>query len=743
MNKFLTILFLSISIFFSLTKSDVPSAECDGNTLKYSIQINLSNYLNVLTDNFSEVENKTIYNDSASLKNAKGSIVKGSIYEKLLQNQISNYTVFDSYEEAEKALNNHEVDYLICSKNSYGDKINMESDYLTYIQIEDDEISSNIRNAIVMKNNSKNLEIIARLGNELNEETYLEYLEVLRKNWLGLDEGLKHVDKTIPENPARNTSFLLNFDQEPYAYYKNGEQAGIIPQALYYIGNQQNLNVTIKETLSNDDLIPAVKNGSVDRVAGHFLKSELDDEEIIAIDAPIGAETCYVIRYDNHEYSTDWGIADEIDEAILMDYMEIGMIFGQERDFYEDFWIFFTLIGYYLPNDMINDIFNETLVGGVLDINLLDYYMEKSDRITYFDDILYNNSYGILFKNETIKESFNAFLSENYDENKREELFDEWKNADESKTISYNTNGAQTLKVCFPQMRPLAYSENGVNKGYGLDLLNKFAEQNNYNLDTNLNLIEIEEDADIIVGYMNITGEKSENYSDYFFSDPILESYSVIAVMSYYDQEELTLQALYENYTVKSDNTLDVPMTISGVSKTARCVLPKSFSEDIITLNCSIPGMTGNEDISNSNIQLGEITDRIQIVYATIKANNLLKANTLFPDENILEQSDLDGMVCPSSSPSGNGNSTTSYSKKNKNSGLSTGGIIGITIPCCIVLVGVAALAIGMGTMGGSAAPVGVATDSSIQAMKINPQNINEVNASPGNNIMIQKNNIV
>ena len=48
-----------------------------------------------------------------------------------------------------------------------------------------------------------------------------------------------------------------------------------------------------------------------------------------------------------------------------------------------------------------------------------------------------------------------------------------------------------------------------------------------------------------------------------------------------------------------------------------------------------------------------------------------------------------------------------------------------------------------MGTMGGAAAPASVAPDSSIQAMKINPQNINEVNASPGNNIMIQKNNIV
>ena len=390
---------------------------------------------------------------------------------------------------------------------------------------------------------------------------------------------------------------------------------------------------------------------------------------------------------------------------------------------------------------MINDILNETLVGGVLDIYLLEYYLEQSDRLTYFDEALYNNSYGILFINETIKEFFNIFLQENYDESKREELFDEWRNADESKTISYYSEGTKTLKVCFPQMRPLCYSENGVNKGYGLDLLNKFAEQNNYNLDINLNLIEIDEDADIIVGYMNITGETSENYSDYFFSDPILESYSVIAVMTYADQEELPLQALYENYTKKSDNTLDVPMTILGVNKTARCILPKSFGEDVIILNCSIPGMTGNENISNSNIQLGEITDRIEIMYATIKANNLLKANILFPDENILEQSDLDNIVCPSSSPSGNGNST-SYSKRNENSGLSTGGIIGITIPCCVVLVGVAALTMGMGTMGG-ATPTNVADGSTVQALKFNPQMPNEVNVSPGNNIMIQKNNIV
>ena len=741
MDKFLTIIFISISIFCSLVKSDVPNAECDGDTLKYSIQINLTNYLMVLTDNLSEVENKTIYTDSASLKNAKGSIVKGTIYEELLKNQLSNYTVFDSYEDAEKALNNHEVDYLICHKSSFGDKINMGSDSLTYIQLPDDELSSSFENAVIMKNTSKNLEISSNIQKALNQN-FSDYINVLMQNWIGLDEGLKYVDKTIPENPGRNVSFLLDFNQEPFAYHKDGEQTGLTLQALYYIGRLQNLNITIKETLSNDDLIPAVKNGSVDRAVGLFSKSQLDDEEIIKVNIPIESETCYVIRYDNQEYSVDWGVVDEMDEALLMDSMDIGMIYGQHADFYEDFWIFFNLVGYYLPNNMINDILNETLVAGVIDINLYEYYILQSDRLTYFDDILYNNSYGILFKDETIKESFNTFLQENYDESKREALFNEWRSADESKTISYYSKGTKTLKVCFPQMRPLCYSENGVNKGYGLDLLNKFAEQNNYNLDTNLNLIEIDEDADIIVGYMNITGETSENYSDYYFSDSILDSYSVFAVMTYADQDELTLQVLYENYTKKRDNTLDVPMTISGVNKTAKCILPKYFGEDIITLNCSIPGMTGNENISNSNIQLGEITDRIEIMYATIKANNLLKANILFPDENILEQSDLDNIVCPtSSSPSENGNST-SYSKRNENSGLSTGGIIGITIPCCVVLVGVAALAIGMGTMGG-AAPTNVAEGSTVQAIKFNPQMPNEVNVSPGNNVMIQKNNIV
>jgi hypothetical protein len=135
----------------------------------------------------------------------------------------------------------------------------MGSDSLTYIQIPDDELSSSFENAIIMKNTSKNLEISSKIQKALNQN-FSDYINVLMQNWIGLDDGLKYVDKTIPENPGRNVSFLLDFNQEPFAYHKDGEQTGLTLQALYYIGRLQNLSITIKETLSNDDLIPAVKN---------------------------------------------------------------------------------------------------------------------------------------------------------------------------------------------------------------------------------------------------------------------------------------------------------------------------------------------------------------------------------------------------------------------------------------------------------------------------------------------------
>ena len=46
-----------------------------------------------------------------------------------------------------------------------------------------------------------------------------------------------------------------------------------------------------------------------------------------------------------------------------------------------------------------------------------------------------NSSYGFSFNKENIRNEFNDFLSNNYDNNNLNSLFEEWKNADENKVI--------------------------------------------------------------------------------------------------------------------------------------------------------------------------------------------------------------------------------------------------------------------------------------------------------------------
>ena len=42
----------------------------------------------------------------------------------------------------------------------------------------------------------------------------------LMSNWLGVDEGLKYIDKNV-EKPENNLTILINFNQPPYAYIEN------------------------------------------------------------------------------------------------------------------------------------------------------------------------------------------------------------------------------------------------------------------------------------------------------------------------------------------------------------------------------------------------------------------------------------------------------------------------------------------------------------------------------------------
>ena len=132
-------IFLFITLFsFKSIVSEILPFTCEAATLNYSISLNLTKYLNSLTNNKSDIENKKIFEKKEDLKGKKGGIIKGTIFELIekRKDNLNQFTVYDTYDEACNALNNYSIDYFLCYETIVGDLIQKHSDNLTYIDIE-------------------------------------------------------------------------------------------------------------------------------------------------------------------------------------------------------------------------------------------------------------------------------------------------------------------------------------------------------------------------------------------------------------------------------------------------------------------------------------------------------------------------------------------------------------------------------------------------------------------------------
>ena len=721
MNKKLIFLLLVLIYFQSIKAVSIPKkriTEDTEDTFEYSLNINLSHYLELLTKNGSAVENKTIFSNSASLSGKKGAVTKGTIYETLLEkNNNSNIVVFDSYDDAQKALNNHSIDYFICPKRMIGEIIQMKTENLTYID-DDSEQNDQFKSAVVVQNTENSRQLSNRILAGINVNQNLVSFKQLYDSWLGLDKGLKYINWKVPSNSDITINYLLNFDQEPYAYKDGEEKLGLIPQVAQMLSGRLSAKNNFIEANSQKDYISSIKNGTANITIGYFLNSELNDSELIVINTSIPSDSALVIRYENEEGSNEWKIQDSIEDfnkediGTVSQYEQNDTVKTKVKEYFSNSEI--TI--YNNVNDLFSKLLQESIDGGVVDRYAISYYLENSDRIDYYSDILFNNSYGILFKDENFKNNFNKFLKETYDNTQRTSLFNEWKNADSEKTIEFNSDGNNKLFVAFHQARPLSYMENFQYKGYELALLEKFALEYNYSLIANTSSVGNLNGADVILGYQNITGEKA---GDYFFSDSILTSYSVLAVRKDGKRGNLPLTALDKDYNKKADNKLDIPIKVGNQEALSKCQLPSTFSSDVISLECSASGLSRLRNLADEEIEFGETTDRINILYSSILADNLMKANKLF-GENITTVSQASSNSGGNSSNSSN--STNIYRKSS--SGLSTGGIIGITIPCCVVLAAVTGVV--FATQGNAATNVGTDIDnSSTVRLKVPVQNVN------------------
>ena len=564
-----TLLFISLVLLNFVSLENIPDAVYDGNKLTYSILFNLTEYLNTLSENKSEVEQKTIYSSQNDLSDKKGGIVKGSIFEIIAKknNFTDNFILYDTYDEAQNAINNNSIDYFVCYREIVGEQIQMNSENLTYINLSSDEFKDFDFGCVISKKNQWLIDGI--------KEVFITtgiFINFFTHNWLGVDETVKDLNKTLMNpNPELNFTYLSNFNTPPYAYLnENNEEVGLLTQLLYEYARYYEKGISLKKTFTDEDLIPSVINSSVDMSVGSVILSDVDTEIAAFVKSPINATPITIIKYDNAEASLEWYLPNSIQE---FDGINIGTLNDHEG-----------LINHIFPNtkqnqiytflqanEMFNNLLSERIDAILTDELLVEFYDKLSSRISFYKEKLWNNSYGISFTDENIRDDFNEFLDENYDETGLKNLLEEWRNADENKVVDFSLPdvGKEEIVIHFPYRRPMCYLENLEYRGFELDLLFQFARAKNYTIRNIVWLRKTPNDnVNVNIGYQNIT-EKENLY----FSKPIYNGSSILAVRPDNIRSKLPITVLDGNYKQKNNNNYESKVEINGVIKNKICTL--------------------------------------------------------------------------------------------------------------------------------------------------------------------------
>ena len=230
----------------------------------------------------------------------------------------------------------------------------------------------------------------------------------------------------------------------------------------------------------------------------------------------------------------------------------------------------------------------------------------------------------------------------------------------------------------------MCYYENMEFKGFEIDLLYRFGRAKNYSLEIIHWLVDNnDDDINVNIGYQNITEREG-----IYFSKPIYNSSLILAVRPDSIRSKLPLNVLDANHQQKKENIYETQVDINGVIKKKVCSLPDTFYNESILINCTISNISENDLQNIKNMKNVNSTDRIKILYSTIRVDNLENAEILFPGQNIISQSNVDNILYNNT----NEDMKTYYKKSDK--GLSTGAIVAIIIPLAVLLVAISAFAL-------------------------------------------------
>ena len=689
-NNLLFILILAL-IISNMNSQLEP--KCSLNSIDYSIVANLSEYL----ENEKNIDGRDIYKEPVvdQLKTKKIGIMKELEFDR---SKFDNIEEYDSLDDLIKDLQSRKLDAIVLNEG-YSNKTQFLTDDLSRIGRPVDIIPY----AFGFQKDNKTL------VDSFNE--FLKTAPIDRdkemKRWKGINYGLKSIEDVKKSLTGENGTInvLFRAKSEPYAYKdKNGDITGLEVLMIYDFAKDYGYKINLKEANTYEELRDSLKNKSADVVGGLFPIKDEYKNDISYSDIVLYSINHLVVRYENLNDSLTWYEPYETESDL--DGEKLGVLKGSNlEELTKDNFPESELIEKDITFDLFEGLMMDEFEGFLMDKPNAEYFKsEYPDRITYFTENYYDTKYGFAFqkndKGNKLKTEFNDYLkSIDF-----KELYNKWNTRKTSNlTIDkeLDENGELINAAFLSDVKPLCFQENGEMKGAEIELLYKFAKEKNYNIKlTPIDTVEerityIENGkADITGGVFTINDERKKRVD---FSDSFFTSGTVMVVRKDSKKDGIEVTILDDKHNPKKNNAADILVKFPKRETNSSCVFPEKYNETI-TINCTISDLKDIDPYSEG-FEYVNSSDKIDITYLKLDAGNFINANKKLPGHKIITESDKSKKVCngtrpsPSPSPSPYDNRTIHYHDKKK-SGLSTGGIIGITIPCGLLLLGAAGFAL-------------------------------------------------
>ena len=479
-------------------------AECKENTLKFYYFANFSDYLEILYENYIDIESRPIYKSIDDIK-ALG-VIDGTVYKNISQNlNLGQLRLYSTYDEIISALRRRIIDGFFTCKE-FGDYIKMNNDDLTYIEYNTTE--DIIHYNFLIQNLDDNI------VNDL-DDFISNNIEELKTIWFGCDNSTKKVNKILTGDKLKIIA-ALNFNEPPFAYIdSNGNKVGLILDLLYRFANSSKYSLNILEINQCFTLEELMGNITSD-IFGFMSFEEIDEDIILSkkiFDNEI--KSVIVIRTENSENESPWDIFIEMSDdftdeqigALNYTFDLTQRIFGQSE---------------IVIKESILELFNSLLLNEItaffIDELTAKYYKKMaSNMIGYYPNIVDRHNLTFFFTNEEVRDQFNEGLLELNEElihlqnQSLEEIMDEIEIMEE---LINELEGTDKLNVVLinKNIRPYSYIENGRYKGFEINIIYYFSYLYNYSITFDR---EYETDNNVYIGYFNIS-----DYEDYDFAYP-------------------------------------------------------------------------------------------------------------------------------------------------------------------------------------------------------------------------------